>query len=217
MAQVNYSLNGIPGTLWEIRRQENIHPYLGLRQAILIIDEKEKALRDGILSQKKSLLGIKNQKVALSNLEGDELEIKQDEVEIAECDAKMFNQLILDAEMELKVAQAEKQRIEACNPDMVTKTYDELQEKYANVAFRCKLTRVLVVSAYSRQMQLSEGAAEIMYDSACLSTVEQQELNTNSSEQFFQLLGLDTNSQNTAQSTVLPNLLNGNINGIAVN
>lgn len=212
ISQINFSLNGIPGTLWEIRRQENIHPYLGLRQAILIINDKEKALREGRLSQKKARLHLKRQKEALatSSLIGDELEIQADEVEIAEHDLKMFDQLILDAEMELRIATEEKQRIESCNPDMVSGSYEELQHKYTSEAFRAKLTRSLVVSIYSSFKMISEGASELVYDAACLSPSERKEFDANTAQQLTQFLPQLTNPQQLTET-------NGGLNGFTAN
>lgn len=193
--QVNFSLNGIPGTLWEIRKQENIHPYLGLRQAILIINAKEKALLDGKLAQKKALLSIKKQKESLTSLQGDESEIRAAEIEIAEHDARMFEQLILDAEMELKTATQEKTRIETANPDMASESYEYLQIKYANEAFRSKLTRSLVISIYGSYKMLSEGAAELVYDAACFTPAERQQFDTDTFQQLSQLLVVAPNPQ----------------------
>lgn len=212
MSQVNFSLNGIPGTLWEIRRQENIHPYLGLRQAILIIDSKEKALREGYLAQKKARLHIRKQKeaLALSELTGDELEIQNDEIAVAEHDIKMFEQLILDAEMELRTAKEEKQRIEAYNPDMIRGTYEELQHKYANEAFRCKLTRSLVVSIYSSFKVISESAAELVYDAACLSPSERKAFDENTAQQLTQFLPQLASPQQLTE-------INGGLNGFSSN
>lgn len=212
MTQVNFSLNGIPGTLWEIRRQENIHPYLGLRQAILIIDDKEKTLREGYLAQKKARLSIKQQKkdFFVSNLTEDELEIRLDEIDIAEHNIKMFDQLILDAEMELQIAKEERQRIEDCNPDMAHGTYKELQYKYANEAFRCKLTKSLVVAIYSSFKIIPEGAAELVYDAGCLSPAERKEFDASTVQQLTQFL---------PQLAIVPQSIetNGELNGFVAN
>lgn len=210
MPQVNFSLNGIPGTLWEIRRQENVHPYLGLRQAILIIDSKEKALRDSRLSYKKALLNIKRQKESLEGLASDELEIKQLEIDIAEHEIVSMNQLVIDAEMELKVANEEKTRIEAYNPDMITGTYEELQAKYASPAFHSKLKRALVVSIYSSCKMISEGASELVYDAACLTPDERLQLDVDTFQQLTQLLSAVPNPQ-------LLTPTNGDSSGITVN
>jgi hypothetical protein len=170
--QPHLSLNGIPGTLWEIRRQENVHPYLGLRQAILIINAQERALMDGRLSKKKLIFKLNKQKEEFLITRGEEAEILKDEIDIAEYELQSFDQLILDAETELRVAKEEKERIEALNCDLVGATYEELQQKYASEAFQRKLAKAIVVSAYSSQKMISEGAAEVIYDSVCFSEAE---------------------------------------------
>lgn len=170
--QPHLSLNGTPGTLWEIRRQENVHPYLGLRQAILIINAQEKALMQGQLSKKKLVFKLNKQKEELLITKGEEAEIINAEINITAYELESFDQLILDAETELRVAKEEKERIEALNCDMVGATYEELQQKYASKAFQRKLAKAIIVSAYSSQKMISEGAAEVIYDSVCFPEAE---------------------------------------------
>jgi len=188
MTKINQSLNGIPGTLWEIRRQENVHPYLGLRQAVLIINAQESALREGKLSLKKLRIKLKTQKENLSTLQGDNLEIALDEIEITGYELDSLEKLIIDASTELRIAIEEKDRIESLNPSMCNETYESLQEKYANEAFQNKLARSVVIAAYSSQRMISEGAAEVIYDSACLSLTDRQRFETNVILQLRQLL-----------------------------
>ena len=210
---INLSLNGIAGTLWEIRRQEKIHPYLGLRQAALIIDSQEKALRAGRLELKRNLLKLKKQKEQVLKLIDDELDILQDEIYNAECEIDSCRNLIRDAEVELNVAVEEKRRIEFCYPDMENETYESLQEKYANEAFVCKLARAVVISAYSAHKGLSEGAAEIIYDSECLSPGDQAILEMNMVGKLRQLAPeLFKNPPNNSLVAT-----NGNTNGNSIN
>jgi hypothetical protein len=186
--QPHLSLNGTPGTLWEIRRQENIHPYLGLRQAILIINTQEKALKTGRISQKKAIRDLGVQKEKLSTDTGIDLEILLDEIDLAEYNLAEYNQLILDAETELQVAIREKQRIESLNPAMFESTYQELQEIHAKDAFQFKLARAVVVSAYSSHKMISEGAAEVIYDAACLSQADRERFEIIVVQQLKQLM-----------------------------
>lgn len=180
MTKPNLSLNGIPGTLWEIRKQEKIHPYLGLRQAILIINSQERALKEGRLSQKKCLLKLKKQKESLATtFDADERDILLSEIDLTEHELTSFVQLFFDAEMELETAIAEKLRIESLNPDMVNSTSEDLQKQYASDAFQCKLARAVIISVYSNRKAVSEGVAEIMYDSFCLSESDKQRFDTN--------------------------------------
>lgn len=208
MTQAHLSLNGTPGTLWEIRRQENIHPYLGIRQAILIINTQEKALKEGRLAQKKATVSLKTQRQKLPYLEGDARDIALDEIELAEYNLQSFDQLILDAESELSVARQEKMRIESTNPSMASANYEALQAAYAKEAFRCKLARAVVISAYSSQKMISEGAAEVIYDSACFPEAERMEFEAAVVSQLRQwLLPEQMNPQNLEP-------INGEINGI---
>lgn len=189
MTKPNLSLNGIPGTLWEIRRQENIHPYLGLRQAILMINSLEKALKESRLAQKKAIRKINAQKEAFShNDSAEDLEILLDELDLAEYELASFSQLIADTEVELNTALTEKSRIEAASFDLFDGTAENLQEKYANEAFQRKLARAVVISAYSSHKMISEGAAEVIYDSACLSKSEREQFELNVVGQLRMLL-----------------------------
>jgi len=209
MEKVNLSLNGIPGTLWEIRRQESIHPYLGLRQAILIIDTQEKALRQGALTQKKMRLTLKTQQQDLPNSLGDLREILLDEIEITQYQLDSFYQLLVDAKAELDTAIKEKLRIEKLNPAMIAGTYETIQMSYANESFQCKLARSVVVSVLSAARGISEGAAEVLYDSNCLSAEDQQKFKANIEMQLQQLL----------LGPVNPSLVstNGGLNGSVIN
>jgi hypothetical protein len=211
MTQPHLSLNGTSGTLWEIRRQENIHPYLGIRQAILIINDHTKALKEGKLAQKKARVALSAQKEKFLSVEGDERDILFDEIELAEYNLESFDQLILDVETELNVALQEKLRIENCNPDMITKSYEELQVTYANEAFQCKLARAVVVSAYSSHKMISEGAAEVIYDSGCLPKIERERFELNVISQLRQLLPPEPINPVTLQSTA------GGNNGLSIN
>lgn len=212
MTHINLSLNGIPGTLWEIRRQEQIHPYLGLRQALLIINSKEKALKEAYLSQKKAALSFKHLKDKVLISKEIELDILLAEIDIAEYDAEMFTQLILDAEAELNAAIQEKERIEKSHPDMVNSDRQELQEKYAAEAFHCKLVRSLVISIYGSYKGISEGASEIIYDSTCLSLLEKEQFDADTFKQLSQLL-VTTPSNQPQSSTYIAGAENGvNIN-----
>jgi hypothetical protein len=179
MNKPNLTLNGVPGTLWEIRRQESIHPYLGWRQSILIINSLEKALKNADLAYKKSALALTKQRAKILNCEPEDLEIISCEIAIAEYEQESIAQLVFDTKMELKVAEEEKQRIEYLNLDMVKETYMGLQEKYASCAFQCKLARSVVISALSSSNQISESAAEVLYDSACLSQNDREHLDAN--------------------------------------
>ncbi len=209
MTQPHLSLNGTPGTLWEIKRQENVHPYLGIRQAILIINAQEKALKEGKLSQQKAKLALKKQEEVLTKVEGDEREILLSEIDIAKYDLKSFDQLIRDAENELNIAVHEKARIESLNPNLVNESYEDLQVKYANEAFQCKLARAVVISAYSSHKMISEGAAEIIYDSMCLPQAERERFEINVISQLRHLLPETTQTQ-----ALTP--LDGDNNGITV-
>lgn len=215
MANPNLSLNGVAGTLWEIRRQENVHPYLGLRQAVLIINAQEKALREGRLAQKKAALALKNQKQSARPTGTDEVAIFLSEIEIAEHELAAYDQLILDAETELNAAKEEKTRIEYLNPSMASETYEGLQIKYAQEAFQCKLARAVVISAYSSHKTISEGAAEVIYDAGCLSQSDRERFEGNVIGQIRQLLPENFPPPESIPSqSVTP--INGGSNGISV-
>lgn len=173
--KVNLSLNGIPGTLWEIKRQEHIHWYLGYRQAILIVGALNKALKEADLSQKKALLEIdKKRETFFATEVGAELEILVLELEIAEDALAEQKQMIRDSEMERETALIEKTRIESEHPEIAEHDYEGLQRKYTKEAFQNKLVRAVTIAAYSSRKMLPEGASEVIYDMRAFSEVEQK-------------------------------------------
>lgn len=174
--KVNLSLNGIPGTLWEIKRQEHIHWYLGYRQAILIINSLNKALKEAELSQKKALLEISRKKQELSSKVEDEREITILEIEIAETALVEQKQMIRDSEMERETALLEKARIESEHVEITNGDYQSLQQEYAREAFQNKLARSIAVAAYSSHKMLSESASEVIYDMRSFSESDQKKV-----------------------------------------
>ncbi|MEG3881051.1 hypothetical protein QT972_27170 [Microcoleus sp. herbarium7] len=174
MTKVNLSLNGIPGTLWEIKRQEHIHWYSGYRQAILIINSLNKALKEATLSQKKALLEVDKKRQGLSTKSGVELEILVLELEIAEDDLEQQKQMIRDSEMEHETALIEKARIESEHPEIAEHDYEMLQQKYTKEAFQNKLARAVTIAVYSSHKMLPEGASEVIYDMRAFSEAEQK-------------------------------------------
>ncbi|NJR25771.1 MAG: hypothetical protein HC786_28460 [Richelia sp. CSU_2_1] len=213
MTTPHLSLNGIPGTLWEIRRQENIHPYLGWRQAILTASELEKSLKRGNLVKNRLRIELEKKERALQlrkdnrllyfifsipskffsffnkndKKESEYLEILAAEIEIDRDEFSSLEQLIFDTETELNAAKEEKLRIESLNPDMVGGDSEALR-KNASAAFQRKLVRAIVVSAYSSRKMISEGAAEVIYDSACLPEVEREQFEEDVVQQLMKLL-----------------------------
>ena len=172
---VNLSLNGIPGTIWEIRRQEYIHWYLGYRQAILIINSLNKALKEAEVSQKKAVVEInKKKRQQVLEEDPDTVEILNLEIEIAQDSFAEQSQMIIDGQVELSVALVEKERIESEYPEILSKSYIELQQEYAEEAFQNKLVRATAISAYSSGRNLSEGVSEIMYDMQAFSAATQE-------------------------------------------
>ena len=205
--KVNLSLNGIPGTLWEIKRQEHIHWYLGYRQAILIINSLNKALKEATLSQKKVFLEIGKKRQELSTKSGVELEILELEIEIVEDDLAQQKQMIRDSEMERETALIEKTRIESEHPEIAAENYEELQQKYAKEAFQNKLVRAVTIAAYSSHKMLPEGASEVIYDMRAFSEAEQKSF---SEKVMIEILGLmpELTPDNVARQLLEQNLNN---------
>lgn len=193
--KVNLSLNGIPGTLWEIKKQEHIHWYLGYRQAILIIGALNKVLKEAALSQKKALLEIDKKRQALATKTDAELEILELEIEIAEDTLNEQKQMVRDSEMERKTALIEKARIELEHPEIAEEDYETLQQRYTKEAFQNKLVRSVAISAYSSHKMLSEGASEVIYDMQSFSEVEQQRFSEKIMIEILALMpGLSSNN-----------------------
>lgn len=175
MANVNRTLNGIPGTLWEIRRQEHTHFYLGYRQAILIIESLSKNLMLAKLDQKKTNLVLKKETDKLETLEEIDREIHFLEIEIIKQDCIEKNILIRDTLIELEIAIAEKERIEIEHPELL-ESYELVQKNLVETAFLAKLARGLAVATYAVSQGFSESASEVIIDSDCLSEADQRKL-----------------------------------------
>lgn len=188
MQKVNLSLNGIPGTLWEIKRQEQIHWYLGYRQAILIVNSLGKTLKEAILTQKKATLALEQKKKLLVDKVGVELEILILENEIADDALEEQKQLFRDTETEYQTALVEKTRIETEHPEILLKDYKTLQTEYALDAFRGKLARHVAIATYSSHRALPESASEVIYDMMAFSVEEQQDFHQKLSSKMFELL-----------------------------
>ncbi len=193
MTKANLSLNGIAGTLWEIRRQEYVHWYLGYRQAVLIVNSLTKGLKDAELSRLRTLLDIDNKKKDSqigSHVETGELKtaIYALEIEIAENQLSEQEQMVRDSTLELEVARREKSRIEAEHPEIELYGYQELQEKYAQEAFGNKLTRAIAISVFSTSKAIPEGAAEVIYDMRSLSETDQIKFSDNLTKEILALL-----------------------------
>ena len=211
--KVNLSLNGIPGTLWEIKRQEHIHWYLGYRQAILIVNSLNKALKEATLTQKKALLEIDKKRQALSTKSGVELEILELEIEIAEDDLEQQKQMVRDSEMERGTTLTEKARIEAEHPEIADEDYETLQHKYTKEAFQNKLARAVTIAAYSSHKMLPEGASEVIYDMRAFSEDEQKRF---SAKVFAEVIALmpELSPNNVEHQLLEQNLNNGGENGL---
>ena len=214
MSKVNLSLNGIPGTLWEIKRQEYVHWYLGYRQAILIIGALNKTLKEATLSQKKAFLEMDKKRQALAMKSGVELEILELEIEIAEDGLAQQKQMIRDSEMERETALTEKTRIESEHPEIADEDYEGLQQKYTKEAFQNKLVRAVTIAAYSSHKMLPEGASEVIYDMRSFSEDEQKRF---SAKVFTEVIALmpELSPDNVARQLLEQNLNNtGGENGL---
>ena len=211
--KVNLSLNGIPGTLWEIKRQEYIHWYLGYRQAILIINSLDKALKEANLSQKKALLEVDKTRQSLSTKVGVELEILKLELEIAEDALDEQTQMVRDSEMERETALTEKVRIESEHPEIADQDYEGLQQKYSKEAFQNKLVRAVTIAAYSSHKMFPEGASEVIYDMRSFSEAEQRRF---SEKVFAEVIALmpELSPDNVARELLAQNLNMGGENGL---
>lgn len=188
MDKVNLSLNGVQGTLWEIRRQEHIHWYLGYRQTILIIRSIARSLKEGRLVQKQTSLNLETKRQELTEKTGVAREISELEIEIAESDLEDKLELIRDSTAELEIAISEKERIEREHPEIHEKDYHELQHQIAKEAFENKLVRAVAIGAYSIRKMLPEGATEIIYDMSGFSEIEQQSFSLKVKQKILELM-----------------------------
>lgn len=199
MKNVNYSLNGTSGTLWEIRRQEAIHFYLGYRQAILIVGSLQKNLKLAKLEKRKTQLGVTKEKerfqAGVGSLNEIEREIFLGEIEIVEDSLIEGEILIRDAELELAVAQSEEQRITRTHPELLGNGYDAVQQQFSQAAFLAKLARSVAISTYASMKGVSDATAEVIVDSDCLTSEEQRLLFTSWSERMAKLIPAELENQ----------------------
>lgn len=212
MTSVNLSLNGVSGTLWEIRRQENTHFYLGYRQAVLIVRDLQKKIKSANLERRKTLFFVEQEKAKANKLAGEEREILLDEISIIEDSLAEGLDFIRDAKNELNAAVAEIERLQNEHPDLLD-SYETVQEKYSQASFVGKLARNLMISTYSLYKGVSESAAEVIVDSDCLTPHDQQTLVSSLAAKMEKLLPPEIEEKLIRQTAASMEIQNDTIPG----
>ena len=134
---------------FEIRKMEQIHWLLGLRQAELTIESRDAALRYWASTQRAGDRSLRAKQRKLRRLKffetiglsllfpiedwTEELEDAVAEIELGKDNAAPY---VRDALMERKVAQAELERIKAEHPEALNKSFEELQDEFSLTALQ---------------------------------------------------------------------------------
>lgn len=163
---------------FEIRKQERVHWFLGLRQAELIVDAKqgvldynERQLRRGLrkVRQKQRQLDrlIVIQKLSLGLLPlQDAIESLQDDIAEAKQEYGKIHPYVRDALMERDTAAIERDRIIHEHEEELNTNFDELQEKYAQPAMLQGFARYFASRVWASQNHLPEALGSLLFELA---------------------------------------------------
>lgn len=167
----NLSINSQGAILYEIQKQERVHWFLGLRQAELIIQDKQAALEHNYYEQKKQEREIKRSQLKIQFLSSsadplDQLEIEEleDKLAIARSAIDNLSPLLRDAVMEHQTALQERSRILRENPIAQSLTYEELQANITPECLNQKLSHYTASRIWASQNHLPEGVGELLFD-----------------------------------------------------
>jgi len=166
----NLSINSQGAVLYEIQKQERVHWFLGLRQAELIIQDKQAALEHNYYEQRKQEREIKRSRIKIESLSPDnpldqlEIEELEDKIAIARSAIDNLSPLLRDAVMEHQTAVGERTRILRENSIAHSLTYEELQASITPECLNEKLSRYTASRIWASQNHLSEGVGELLFD-----------------------------------------------------
>lgn len=168
----NLSINSRAGVEFEIRRQERIHWFLGLRQAELFIQERTAALETNYRLQRdyaRTCRGWQRELESLQALEfltpdqEDQIEKLEDDIAAAQRSSETLQPLIRDCAMELATAEAEKERILAPHPEAIALSFFELQERYSHVALMEKQAQFTAAEIWASQNNLPVSVGHLLF------------------------------------------------------
>lgn len=183
------STNSKAAVEFEIRRQERIHWFLGMRQAELFIRDKLSALYTNreaersyvrkikAISREKDALGAKGVAASLDELA--RIEEIEDQIISAQRSWLDLQPLIRDADMELQVARDERDRIIYPHPEALGLSFDELQDRYAAPALLEKQAFYFAAEAWAAVNHLPASCGHMLMD---LSPEQRQHLMTREAE-----------------------------------
>lgn len=161
----NLSTNSLAATIDTIRKAEWKHWYLGLRQSELTIRDREGALEHNALALRKHQRHIRKLQRELDKLpapsdlvltpdEADRLEEIQDEIEAAKRAWINLQPLKRDAELELKAARSERQRLLVAHPEALALSFEEMQATYTDEALDAVEGFYIAARIWAAQNQL---------------------------------------------------------------
>lgn len=156
----NLHSNSKSGVLYEIRQDEAIHPFYGLRKAELMILAAERTLLDARLSMKAgerqyqkwtSRVKVLAEKQEKTPLEDDELFGIEQELQRYNFEYPVTLDKYRDMELERDIAIAEKCRILSEHPEFLSKNFNQLQEEFSEEALLNKLAIAVAAKLWSGQ------------------------------------------------------------------
>lgn len=168
----NISFNTKASVETEIRRQERIHPFWGLRQAEEFIRDRTAALRETLYKARagaRELSQLRQQLQSTTDLDDGCLTLADqnaqedchDRIAKIEEEQAMIAPMIRDCKMELDTAITEKQRILATHPAL-NQDYETLQCEMSKSALTAKEATFIAGRVLAARQGLPESVAEIL-------------------------------------------------------
>jgi hypothetical protein len=156
----NLHSNSRSGVLYEIRQEEAIHPFYGLRKAELMILAAERTLlharlsmaagerdRNKWLLRKEALSGEANK----TPQQDDELFNLEQDLQRYDFEYPVMLDQYRDMELERNIAISEKLRILAEHPEFLQKDFNQLQEEFSEEALLNKLAMAVAAKLWAGQ------------------------------------------------------------------
>jgi hypothetical protein len=175
MPLAHMTTNSWAATIHEIRKQERLHWFLGLRQAELCVRDKEQIIDANAHAERKyqrSMRRLQRELDALNRLpeltpdEEDRIEELEDEIGQGKRTWVASQPLIRDAQLEYEIAKAERDRILQEHPEAQSLSFEELQKRYTLPALVEVHARYVAARIWSAQNGVPESVGSMLFELA---------------------------------------------------
>lgn len=167
----NSSFNTRAHVITDIRRNENVHPYWGLRQAEEYIRDRSAALAEAEFSGRKAEREWQRLQLKINELEALEILTPEQQLDLEEyqdqqAQIKKSTQteapMIRDCNMELAAAHQERSRILNEYPMFILLDFDGLQHEVVHEALAAKEATFIAGRVLASRQQLPESVSEAL-------------------------------------------------------